>query len=152
TEARILDAIANNQDKRAQRIHIHHALRAGERVIDYLKTSRALVDVELSGSLRRWKETVSQVVIVASGKRPSTLIDHFLRFPMIVRIDERTNDRVVAVLSEGCGITLIVVKPDQFGMALLEATGSQSHLRKLELVAAKKRKLTSKRISKTAAA
>src|SRR5262249_45171199 len=54
--------------------------------------------------------------------------------------------------SEGYGTTLIVVKPDQFGMALLEATGSQAHLRKLELVAAKKRKLTSKRISKTAAA
>ena len=72
TEAAILEAITKSGNRPADRIHIHHALRAAERIIEYLKTSRALSAVELGGSLRRWKETVSQVVIVASAKKPPT--------------------------------------------------------------------------------
>src|SRR6266478_1924155 len=67
TEASILEAIAGSE-KREDRIHVHHALSAGERIIEYLKTSRALIQAELAGDLRRWQETVSQIVIVASAK------------------------------------------------------------------------------------
>src|SRR5436190_14737733 len=49
TEAAILEAVAENSEKPAERIHIHHALRAGERIVEYLETSRALVQVELAG-------------------------------------------------------------------------------------------------------
>ena len=148
TEARILEAIATSKNKPAQRIHVHHALRTAERIIEYLKTSRALIDIETGGSLRRWKETVSQVVIVSSARKPSALIDHFLKFPMVRRIEEPANDRVVAVLSEGYRMELIVVKPEQFAVALLEATGSQAHLHKLAQVDANgKRRLTSKKIA-----
>ncbi len=139
TEARILEAINAGSEKPEQRIHIHHALRAGESIIDYLKTSRALIEAEFGGSLRRWKETVSQIVIVASAKKPRTLIDHFLRFPMIVREIERAADRVSVQLSEGFKATLIVVKPEEFAMALLNATGSSAHVAKLHAIAAKKR-------------
>src|SRR5256885_5282033 len=40
TEAAILEAITKSENRPADRIHIHHALRAGERIVDYLKTSR----------------------------------------------------------------------------------------------------------------
>src|SRR5215471_8651827 len=56
TEARILAAINGQKERRDQRIHIHHALGAAERVVEYLKTSRALVEVEIAGELRRWQE------------------------------------------------------------------------------------------------
>ena len=140
TEAAILEALAENSEKPAERIHIHHALRAGERIVEYLGTSRALVQVELAGSLRRWKETVSQIVVVASANKPQVIIEYFLRFPMVVREIERAKDRVQIQLSEGFRATLIAVKPDQFALALLEATGSAAHLRKLEAIAAGKSK------------
>src|SRR5213075_2857149 len=54
TEAKILEAISHEKEQSDRRIHIHHALRAGERIIEYLKTSRALIDVEIAGELRRW--------------------------------------------------------------------------------------------------
>ncbi|MGZ8842729.1 MAG: DNA polymerase/3'-5' exonuclease PolX [Pyrinomonadaceae bacterium] len=150
TETRILEALAGNQNRPEQRIHIHHALRAGESILEYLKMSRSLIRAELAGSLRRWQETVSQIVIVASAKKPQTLIDHFLSFPMVVRIEEQTTDRVVAFLSEGFKATLITVTPKEFAVALFNATGSAAHLQKLEQVAAvKKLRLTRAGIQKT---
>jgi DNA polymerase (family X) len=135
TEAAILKAITKSENRPADRIHIHHALRAGERIVDYLKTSRALIDVEFAGELRRWKETVSLVVIVASAKKPQTLIDHFVRFPLVLSEIERGRDRVTVQLSEGFKATLIGVKPEDFALALLGATGSEAHLKKLAEVA-----------------
>lgn len=149
SEQRILEALAGNQNRPEQRIHIHHALRAGESILEYLKTSRSLIKAELAGSLRRWQETVSQIVIVAGAKKPQTVIDHFLNFPMVVRVEEQTKDRVVVVLSEGFKATLIAVTPKEFAVALLNATGSPAHLQKLEQVAAgRKLKLTRTGIQK----
>ncbi len=146
TEARILEAIGSAAEKPRQRIHVHHALRASKEIIDYLKTSRSLIDVEVAGSLRRWKETVSGIVIVASAKKPRAFIDHFLRFPMILTEIERSADRVQVQLSEASRVTLIVAKPENFAMTLLLETGSRAHLAKLQAQASKRRaKLVSKR-------
>src|ERR1041385_6612959 len=137
TEAAILKAITKSENRPADRIHIHHALRAGERIVDYLKTSRALIEVEFGGSLRRWKETVSHVVVVASAKKPQALIDHLVRFPLVLTEVERDKDRVTVQLTEGFKATLIAVKPDKFAGTLLTATGSSAHVQKLAQLAAK---------------
>jgi DNA polymerase (family 10) len=144
TESRILEAISGRNAKRGnQGIHIHHALRAAERIIEYLQTSRVLIHAEPAGELRRWQETVTEVVIVASTKNPKSLIDHFLGFPMVVRSQEPAGDRVMVTLSEGFTATLIAVKAAEFPVALLNATGSQAHLEKLrQLAASKKLRIT----------
>ena len=130
TEAKLLEAIAASQN-REQRIHIHQALRAGEAILEFLKTSRDFGQAEFGGSLRRWKETVSQIVVVASAKKPQALLDHFERFPLVMSTEEKSSGRVVVTLSEGFKATLIAVTPKEFAVALLNATGSQAHLQKL---------------------
>jgi len=130
TEAKLLEAIAASQN-REQRIHIHQALRAGEAILEFLKTSRDFGQAEFGGSLRRWKETVSQIVVVASAKKPQALLDHFVRFPLVMRTEEKTSGRVVVTLSEGFKATLIAVTPKEFAVTLFNATGSQAHLQKL---------------------
>jgi len=139
TESRILAALASDEEAGEKRIHLHHALRAAELILEYLKTSRALIDVEFGGSLRRWKETVSQVVIVASAKKPQALIDRLVRFPLVLSELERGKDRITVQLTEGFKATLIAVKPDSFAPMLLTATGSAAHLQKLAQLAAKKK-------------
>jgi DNA polymerase (family X) len=139
SEAKILEALASGESDREQRIHIHHALRAAERIIKYLKTSRALIDVEIAGELRRWQETVSEVVIVACAKNPKSLVDHFVRFPMVVRTEEESRTHAVVRLSEGFNATFLAAKPEESAITLLNATGSEAHLLKLGEIAAKKR-------------
>jgi DNA polymerase (family 10) len=148
TEQKLLEAIAGAEN-REQRIHIHHALRAGQAILEYLRLSRGFLQGELAGSLRRWQETVSQIVVVASTKKPKELINHFAKLPLIVRVGDQTTQSCSAVLSDGSKATLLAVKPEEFANALLRATGSKAHLDKLDQVAAKKKlKLTEKGIQR----
>lgn len=138
TEQKLLEAIAGYKH-RERRIHLHHALRAGEKILDYLRTAPGFVEGELAGSLRRSKETVSEIVVVASAKSPSKLIGHFLSIPLVARVEELTPEYCSAVLSEGFKATLFAVKPEEFPAVLLQATGSAAHLKKLEQVATKQK-------------
>src|ERR1051326_7342384 len=45
TEQKILEAINGQKTDDAQRIHVHHALRAAERIVKYLRTARGLIDI-----------------------------------------------------------------------------------------------------------
>jgi len=58
-------------------------------------------------------------------------LDHFVRFPLVMRTEEKTSGRVVVTLSEGFKATLIAVTPKEFAVTLFNATGSQAHLQKL---------------------
>ena len=136
TEKRILEAIAGSENRGPQRIHIHHALRAGEAILEYLRSSRSLIEAKLAGSARRWQETVSQIIVVGSAKKPQALIDHFLGFPAVMRTEEQTPGRAVVTLAEGFKATLIAVTPKEFAVALFNATGSEAHLRRLNELAA----------------
>jgi len=140
TESRILEAI-NGCPNSTQHVHLHHALRAAELIMEYLRTSRVLVQAEPAGELRRWHETISELVIVAGAKNPKSLIDHFLDCSLVVRSEEPATDSVTVTLSEGFRATLIAVKPERYPLVLLDATGSQAHLQKLREVA-EKRKLS----------
>jgi DNA polymerase (family 10) len=151
TEQRILEAISSHEH-REQRIHIHHALRAGERILEYLRTAPGFVQGEFASSLRRWQETVSEIVVVASAKTPNRLINHFLRSPLVVRLEKQTPRKASVVISEGFKATLFAVTPDEFASILLRATGSRAHLEKLDQLAAKRKlKLTERGIKKLAA-
>ena len=138
TEQKILDAIAGHE-KREQFIHIHHAWRISERIIEYLETARGLTKAEAAGATRRWKETVSRIVIVAAAKNPQAIIEYFLQFPLVIRTESKTRRECSVVLSEGFKATLIAVKPEDFALALWRATGSEAHLKKLQPIATKKK-------------
>jgi len=138
TEQKILDAIAGHEN-REQFIHIHHAWRISEKIIEYVSTARGLMKVEAAGETRRWKETVSQIVVVASAKNPQAIIEHFIRFPLVIGAEAKTKQQCTVVLSEGFKATLIAVKPQEFAVALWWATGSEAHLKKVQPIASKKK-------------
>ena len=155
TEQGILKAIKalSDSEHREQRIHIHHALRAGEQILECLRLVPGFVQGELAGSLRRREETVSKIVVVASAKTPKVLINHFLRSPLVVRIETQKPQECSVVLGEGFKATLFAVKPEEFALKLLKATGSEPHLKRLEQVASKRKlKLTERGIQKIAPA
>ena len=138
TEQKLLAALAGHKNQE-RRIHLHHARRAGERILEYLGTAPGFVEGELAGSLRRSKEMVSEVIVVASAKTPKRLIDRFVGFPLVTRVVEQTPQYCLAILSAGFKATLFAVKPEEFPAVLMQATGSEAHLKKLEQVAAKQK-------------
>lgn len=140
TEQSLLEAIANhNRDnKAARRLHLHNAQRIGEQVLDYIRTARDLEEVSFAGSLRRWQETVGTIRIVASAKQPAALLEHFLGFPVIVKVEDKTNTSCTVELAEGARISLRAVRPPQFPLALFWETGSAAHVGKMHEIASRK--------------
>lgn len=138
TEQRLLEALTSEKKKRKQRMHLHHAWATAERIVEYLKNIDGVLDATAAGSLRRWKETVGTIEIVASVKKPSAVLQKFLQFPMIIssRIEDST---CFAELIDGAAIALTAVVPEEFAMMLFAKTGSPSHVEKLVKYASEKK-------------
>jgi DNA polymerase (family X) len=131
TEQRLLETLSKNTQKPKQRLHLHHALNTAEQVIEYTKTSRELVDISFAGSLRRWKETVGTIEIVASSKKPNVLIDHFLTYPQIISSEMDGENNCTAHFADGAVVSFTAVAPAEFAVTLFLKTGSEAHLTKL---------------------
>ena len=140
TEQSLLQAIADHDrdNKKPQRLHIHHAKRIAGQVLDYLRTSRDLDDVSVAGSLRRWQETVGTIRLVATSKKPANVVQHLLRFPTIIRVENQTETSCTVELAEGAQISLRVVKANQFALAMFWETGSEGHVNKVNELALRK--------------
>ncbi len=137
TEQKLLETIVEHRQraKTVERLHIHHAVRMAEQVASYLQTAHNAADITYAGSLRRWKETVGTIRIVANTKDPAKLIEHFLRFPLIVQVLEQMEEACVVRLAEGARVSVVAARPAEFALALLTETGSKAHVSKLQRIA-----------------
>lgn len=137
SEQSVVAAITNHKlrSKTERQLHIHHAERVGSQILDYLKTARELEMAEVAGSLRRWKETVGTVRLVVAAKDPPAVIQHFLRYPLIVNVTTQTDDSCAVELADGARVAVKAVSRKQFPIALLCETGSETHVQKVSAIA-----------------
>jgi DNA polymerase (family 10) len=137
TEQKLLETITNDhrRGKTEERLHLHRALQTAQQLASYLQTARDTADITFAGSLRRWKETVGTIRIVANTKRPVALIEHFLRSPLIVEVIESMEEACTVRLTEGARVSLVAARPPEFALALLTETGSKAHVNKLHQIA-----------------
>ncbi len=137
TEATLLETISNHRQrgKKDDRLHLHRALQTATQVVDYLQTARDLKEISFAGSLRRWKETVGTIRLVANTKQPAALIEHFRRFPVIVEVIEQMEEACTVRLADGARVSIVAARPPEFALALLTETGSKAHINKLQQIA-----------------
>jgi DNA polymerase (family 10) len=137
TEATLLETIAGHRQraKTEQRLHLHRALQSATSMINFLETSRDATEIAIAGSLRRWKETIGTVRLVAKSKQPARLVEHFLRFPLIVETIEKMEEAAVVRLADGARVSVVAARPAEFALALLTETGSRAHVNKLQQIA-----------------
>lgn len=90
----------------------------------------ALKDAErviVAGSVRRRKETVGDVDILAISKRPKAVMDFFVNMPEVVRILAHGETKSSVKLKSGMDVDLRVVPAASYGAALNYFTGSKDH-------------------------
>src|SRR5678815_3294671 len=116
TEATLLETISNHRQrgKKDDRLHLHRALQTATQVVDYLQTARDLREISFAGSLRRWKETVGTIRMVANTKQPAALIEHFRRYPLIVEVIEQMEEASTVRLADGARVSLVAARPPEF--------------------------------------
>ena len=97
-----------------------------------------MIEADLAGALRRRKETVRRICIVAASNQSRAVLDRFLRFPALVHTDELDESRCLARLAGGLQAELTVVAPENYVAALHARTGSRRHIAKLQDLARSK--------------
>jgi DNA polymerase (family 10) len=103
------------------------ALRRAEDVLKALRQSGLASRIEIAGSLRRRREVVRNVDLVATSERPADLAAAFRGLPGVTEVTARDPTRTSARLFDGLTADLRVVSAREFPAALLYFTGSREH-------------------------
>jgi DNA polymerase (family 10) len=144
TEARILEGLRQVRARSADpRVLLSDALAAAEPLLAHLRAASAARRVELAGSVRRWRETASDLDVVAASDEPAALSEALATYPLtaevLARGDTKTTVRLVPGppppreaglgrgLASGLKVDLRVVPPADFATLLHHLTGSKAH-------------------------
>ncbi|HEY6986788.1 MAG TPA: DNA polymerase/3'-5' exonuclease PolX [Bryobacteraceae bacterium] len=132
SQAKLLSDIESLQIPKDGSLLLSHGLETAERILQHLRASPELIEADLAGGLRRRKETVRRIGIVAASDKPRAVIDRFLRFPALAFTDALDKDRCLGRLAGGLRAELSVVAPENYVAALHARTGSRRHIAKLQ--------------------
>ncbi len=116
------------------RISIYEASLISEAVLAHLREAPGIGRIDAAGSLRRMRETVGDIDILAEGKNGASIIDHFVRLPGLKRVLARGETKasiLLALESSERQVDLRVVGSAAYGAALQYFTGSKEHSVKL---------------------
>jgi DNA polymerase (family 10) len=134
TQKKILEGIQFLSET-GQRVRIDQALTVATRLIEGLRGAPGLRRLELCGSLRRRRETIADIDILASADEPGPLMDRFVSLPGVVGVLGRGDTKATVTVGDGVeggkrvlmNADLRVVRDEQFPFALHYFTGNKDH-------------------------
>lgn len=121
------------------RMLLPYATAQAEKILEYLKKSKEVLQVHPLGSLRRQVATIGDLDFSVSSKNSDRVIEHFTKMPGIARVVEKGENKATVILSSGVQADLLVGSPESYGALLQHFTGSKAHNIKLRELAIKKR-------------
>ncbi len=121
----------------AKRMLLGEALPLVERITAEMRKA-GIEKVVPAGSLRRMKETVGDLDILAAGKNGKEIVKLFCGLPQVKKVLAEGNTKGSVIVEEGRQVDLRVVPVESFGAALLYFTGSKAHNIHLRTLALKK--------------
>lgn len=124
--------------KNTGRMLLGYALPLAEEVITFLRENNQIDNISTAGSLRRMKETIGDIDILASTVDANRMMEAFINLPMVKQIIAHGTTKSSILTYEGVQIDLRVVDNQCFGAALQYFTGSKEHNVKLREYALKK--------------
>ncbi len=83
--------------------------------------------LEITGSLRRFKEIVKDIDMLVGTETPDKVMGRFVSFPGVSKVVARGHTKSSAILEQGIAADLRVVRTSQFPHALQHFTGSKEH-------------------------
>jgi DNA polymerase (family X) len=126
SEERILREVQRLQ-ARTRRLLLGVAWPAAAEIVNLLRDHPAVRRAEAAGSLRRQRETVGDLDIVAASERPETIVRVFTSLPIVGEVLSAGETRASILTDGGAQVDLRVVRPDEYGAALMYFTGSKGH-------------------------
>lgn len=126
TQANLLAGIERQRTYAAKHL-LSDALCVAEPLLDGLRGHPDVVRCSAAGSLRRFKEIIGDIDLLASSNDPVAVIEHFVAQPGILNITARGETKASVILTGGIQCDLRVVNDAEFPYALAYFTGSKEH-------------------------
>jgi len=125
-EARLLEALAREPDSQPR-----HGLLLN-RALELVGGIAAALGGEPAGDVRRWRDSCERLAVVCRATDPEPALAAFTALPQVVALVESGERRALGVTIEGVPIELVVAAPDEFGAAMIRATGAAQYVAALE--------------------
>jgi len=131
TEENILKGIA--QLKRTEsRIFFPEAWILADSFLATLRALPGVVRAEITGSVRRARETVRDLDLLVASNDPEATGSEFARLPQVNEVISQAPTTITIRVRSGMQVDLRAVKPESFGAAWQQFTGSPAHLAQLQ--------------------
>ncbi|HLC66972.1 MAG TPA: DNA polymerase/3'-5' exonuclease PolX [Candidatus Nanoarchaeia archaeon] len=137
TEQNILQAVAAHSRYQG-RLPLGIVLPIAEDIIHYLKQKTKLKTIEYGGSLRRMRDTIGDIDILAGTQDPKTLMQAFTGMPDVARILASGATKSTVVLRQGIQVDIRALPEESYGAAFVYFTGSKDHNIQLRNIAIQK--------------
>ncbi len=126
TQANILEGIERRRTYASKHL-LSDALSAAGLLLDGLHEHPDVIRCSAAGSLRRFKEVIGDIDLLASSKKPARVIEFFVAQPGIIKITAKGETKASVILDGGIQCDLRVVSDREFPFALAYFTGSKEH-------------------------
>ena len=126
TQTNILEGI-NRRRSYASRHLISEALPQADSMLEALRSHPDVVRCSAAGSLRRHREVIGDIDLLASSKQPAEVIEFFTSQPGIIKVLAKGETKASVLLEGGIQADLRVVSDAEYSSALLYFTGSKEH-------------------------
>jgi DNA polymerase (family 10) len=126
TQANILEGIERRRTYASKHL-LSDALRLAEPLLENLREHPEVIRCSAAGSLRRFKEIIGDIDLLASSKKPADVIKFFISQPGIIKITASGETKASVILDGGIQCDLRVVSDKEFPFALAYFTGSKEH-------------------------
>lgn len=123
------------------RLGIGDCQEPAEELLSAVRKIPGIKRAEIAGSLRRRRETIGDLDIVAAvadGADPGALGQAFTKLPQVIDTVAGGESKVSVKIANGMQADLRMVPPESFGAAWLYFTGSKDHNVKIRALAQKK--------------
>ena len=134
-EKQLIAALTEPKPTKRSRLMFSEATQSAQALLSYLRQMPAVETVEAAGSLRRKKETIGDLDLLAISAAPEAVIEHVVHFGGVKSALGRGETKASVVLSSGLQVDLRVVPRESYGAALVYFTGSQAHCIHLRRIA-----------------
>lgn len=102
-------------------------LPEAEAMVEFLQGLPEVIDADYAGSVRRGRETIGDLDLLATSETPAAVCRAFAEAGILAEVELAGDTKVSGELPEGRRVDLRVVEPESYGAALVYFTGSQQH-------------------------
>ena len=128
TQNNILEGIENLKKYSGQHLQ-STGIIFGNQIIEKLKENKDIIRASLAGSIRRHKEVIKDIDIIASclDQDRENIMDYFTSIDGAEKIIAKGNTKSSIIISAGINVDLRLVRDDEYPFALHHFTGSKEH-------------------------